>query len=271
MKSPLQFETAARTLLEQFSLQLRSIQWYRSFDFNFVLDIGICTHIRELSIPASPQLTNFLHSFGASLESLNVSFKHFEGYEEIIDLIEHNCTKLATLSFSEWLPEVETVSDERCQGFLCSFGSQLRCGQVLGVSLGKLARVLQACPNLLVGTEYVANDGVHGWERISLLGSMIKNMIVVTGMYCGDKCEQAIARCIDLESLAVIRDYVGEEEVIESSSNMTCLLSISSSSLNYFEHHGFIGIQPNIGTLSSPLRNLRYLALDSLKAIVPII
>ena len=95
--------------------------------------------------------------------------------------------------------------------------------------MGKLARDLRTCPNLLVDTECVANDGVHGRERISLLGSMMKNLISVIDMCCGNKCEQAIARCIELESLAAIRDYAAEEEGIESSSNVTCLLSISSS------------------------------------------
>ena len=120
---------------------------------------------------------------------------------------------------------------------------------------------------MLVDTEYVANDFGLGWERISLLGSMIKNLIVVTGMCCDDKCEQAIGKCIDLESLFVIRDYAGEEEGIESCSNVTCLLSIFSSSLRYFEHHGFIAAHPIFDTLSSALRNLRYLALDLLKPI----
>ena len=155
---PLEFETAIQALLEQFSLQLRSIQWHGSFDFTFVPDVSICTHIRELNIPVSPQLINFLRSFWASLECLNISFNHSEGYEEIIDLIEHNCMKLATLSFSECLPEIEVVGEERYARLLCSFGSQLRYALVLGLSVGKLARVLQACPNLLVDTECVLND-----------------------------------------------------------------------------------------------------------------
>ena len=138
---PFEFETAVHALLEQFLLQLRSIQWYRSFHLTFVPDISVCRHSRELNIPASPQLIKFLRSFGESLESLTVSFNHPKGHEEIIDLIERNCTKLATLSFSECLP-VETVGEERYASLLCSFGSQLRCAQVFGLSVGKLARVL---------------------------------------------------------------------------------------------------------------------------------
>lgn len=34
----------------------------------------------------------------------------------------------------------------------------------------------------------VANDGVHVCERISLLGSIIKNLIVVTDICRSDKC-----------------------------------------------------------------------------------
>ena len=48
---------------------------------------------------------------------------------------------------------------------------------------------------------------------------------------------------------------------------MTYLLSISSSLLYYFEHHGFIGTHSTIDTLSSALRNLCYLGLDFLKTI----
>ena len=158
MKCPLEFETAVHALLEHFSLQLRSIQWYGSFDFTFLPDVSINTHIRELNVPVSPQLINFLRSFWASLERLNISFNHSEGYEEIIDLIEHNCTKLATLSFFKCLPEIEVVGEERYASVLCSFGSQLRCALVLGLSVGKLARVLQASANLLVDTECVLND-----------------------------------------------------------------------------------------------------------------
>ena len=85
----------------------------------------MCSHIRELDFPASPQLTSFLYAFGASLESLTVSHSAINGYAKILNIIEHKCTKLSTILLCDLLTIIESVGEEQYASLLCSFGSQL--------------------------------------------------------------------------------------------------------------------------------------------------
>ena len=265
--NPLPFEDIVPGLLEKFYSQLVSIRWFvhvNEPDKGYLRfpDIRMCTNLRELDVPNSPQLISFLRSFGVSLESLNVSFEEMNGYEEVLDVIEHNCTKLAIVSLWDCLLMIETVGEERYANFLCSFGYQLTSAEVEGLSVGKLARVLKACPNLLICTDYVRNDGFDNWERVSLLGSMIQYLIVEADICHEEKFEEAISKCSNLASLTIQRNYAYEREDGIDGSSVSFLSSLSLSLITSFCYRDFTATQQNIFMLSTALKNLRELSLD---------
>ena len=96
----LPFENCAPALLDQFSLQLRSIRWgvvVDNVDCLRLPDSSMCTNIRKLVFPASPLLISFLRTRGTSLEFLSILHGDIIVYTEMIDAIERNCTKLTAL------------------------------------------------------------------------------------------------------------------------------------------------------------------------------
>ena len=273
----LEFETGVSALLEKFSSQLRSIHWHAHSlgdEYFFVPDISLCTHIRELSFPLSPQLISFFDTFGSSLESLTLYFGaidkysdgfidgYIDGYAEVFDLILNSCPKLSALSLFDYERIIGTVGEEHYANFLCSIGSQLTCAKIDGLSIGKLAQVMRACPNLLIDYKRVVNNGIDKWEHVSFLGPMIKDLTVAGDMCRDEKCEEAITKCTNLESLTIHGNDVHNEGNINDSSDLVFLFSISSSSsLRHFRLYDFIPRQASIDILSLALRNLFSLAL----------
>ena len=262
--NPHLFENDVPELLEQFSSQLRSIVWNLGVtekDCFRVPSISMCSHIRELDFPASPQLTSFLYAFGASLESLTVSHSVNNGYAEILNVIEHKCTKLSTILLHDLFTIIETVGEERYASLLCSFGSQLICAGFEMLSIENLARIVKACPNLSISHKLVHKDQGDEWERFDLLGPMITNLTIASYLYRDEKCKETIGRCTKLQSLLIKENLGNREQEIESSSNVNFLSSISSSSLTQLWHYDFTATQKNIFILSSALRNLDHLVL----------
>ena len=257
-------------LIQQFSSQLYSIEWemYAADKERVRLpDISTCGQIRNLNFPASPELISFLRTCGGSLESLTVLPGDVHGYDEMLNAIEENATKLSSV----WLHDcstILTVGEERYKSFLCSFGSQLTCAAVEGLSNEKLAEVLRSCPNLLINSHTVSEGGIEEWECVSLLGPMIKTLSVAANTCRDEKCEEAIAKCTMLETLIIENDYGSEEEGMENSSGVTFLLSLPAPSLltnlYYFD---FTATQTNIYKLSSAVSNLEWLFLDLVKPI----
>ena len=272
--NPHLFENDVPKLLEQFSSQLRSIVWNvgaTDKDCFRLPSISMCSHIRELDFPASPQLISFLYAFGASLESLKVSDGAINRYAEMLDVIEHKCTKLSTILLHDLYTVIESVGEERYAKLLCTFGSQLICVAVGAgfdmISIDSLARIVRACPNLLVRRELVDEDQGDEWKRLDLLGPMITNLTIAGDLYQDEKFKETIGRCTKLESLTITENLEDEEQEIESSSNVNFLSSISSSSLTELTHHDFTATQKNIFILSSALRNLDHLGLSLVKPI----
>ena len=70
---------------------------------------------------------------------------------------------------------------------------------------------MRACPNLLIDNEYVVNNGVDEWERVSFLGPMIKQLTVAGDMCHDEKCEEAIAKCINLKSHTIEGNYTHDD------------------------------------------------------------
>ena len=262
--NPHLFENDVPKLLEQFSSQLRSIVWnVEAIDIDcFRLpSISMCTHIRELDFPASPQLISFLHAFGASLESLTVSHRASNGYAEMLDIIERKCTKLSTILLHDLFTIIESLGEERYSSLLCSFGSQLICAAFEMLSIENLTRVLRACPNMSISHELVDEDQGDEWERFDLLGPTITDLTIASDLYRDEKCKETIGRCTKLQSLIIAENLEDGEQDTESSSSVNFLLSISSSSLTEFGHYDFTATQKNIFVLSSALRNLTHLEL----------
>ena len=268
------FENAFFELVEQFSSQLRSIEWKLGAindGYVRVPDISMCTNLRELIFPSCSELISFLRTFGTSLESLTVSYGDINWYPEMLDTIEHNCANLATVLLRDCRTIIASVGEERYASFLCCFGTRLACAEVVGLSFGPLTQVIGACPNLLVPPQFVSEIGVDEWERVLLLGPMIKSLTVAAGMCGGEQCEEALAKCTNLDSLAIEPRIAPEEEEGEEGigdcSDMTFLFSLSTSSLYYFEYCDFIATQQNIDALSLAFGNLLYLKLDLVKPI----
>ena len=259
--SPYPFVDMANELLEEFSSQLRSIKWNWDIsdkDRRRLPDISMCTNIRTLHFPASPQLILFLRTCGASLESLTVLFVVTNGCAEMLDLIQRNCRKLSEVQFFCWFRVIEAVGEERYARFLCSFGSQLIHAPVTRLSVGKLAQVVRACPNLLTRLLSVYGKEVDEWERVGLLGPMVNCLSVAVRMCQDEKCEEAIGKCTNLKAFTILRYYADEEE---DSSYVISLLSSSPSSVNYFKYNDFLATPHNINTLASSCKNLHCLAL----------
>ena len=102
--NPLLLEHIVPGLLEQFSSQLRSFEWNPAIINESRIrlpDISMCPHIQELVFPASLQLTSFLHSFAASLESLTAIDGEINEYPEMFNVIEQKCGKLSTLLLTD--------------------------------------------------------------------------------------------------------------------------------------------------------------------------
>ena len=76
MDNPLTFTNIFAALRQQFSSQLRSIEWKGGRTLGDCLplpDISGCANIRELAFLSSSQLIPFLWGFGASLQILILS------------------------------------------------------------------------------------------------------------------------------------------------------------------------------------------------------
>ena len=248
----LSFENCAPTLFEQFSLQLRSIQWevvVDNVDCLRLPDMSMCKNIRKLVFPASPLLILFLRTGGSSVEFLKVLHGDKNVYTEMIHAIEHNCTKLTRLWLSDYFTIIDAVGEERYASFLRSFGSQLIYAKVEGLSIGNIAQVVKVCPNLLIPSQSVNGTVVDEWERVSLLGPMIERLIVAADKCLDEKCEEAIAKCSNLKSLYIYQNHANDEQGTDCSSYLTFLVSISSTSVYEFGHDDFIATQPNIDTL----------------------
>ena len=268
--SPYPFEDIAHELLEKFSSQLRSIEWnWGMFDESRLRlpDISMCTNIRTLDFPGSPQLIPFLRTCGASLESLKLSFVDTNVCAEILDLIQRNCKKLSVVRVFDWFTVIDAVGEERYARFLCSFGSQLIHAEIEGLSIEKLNQVVRACPNLSIPFLPVHWDGVDEWERAGLLGPMVKHLIVTTAMCQDEKCEESIGKCTNLEALTIMRGSADEELNVDSSSYLISLLSKSSSSFNYFRQNDFLATPHNINTLALLCKKLHRLTLCLAKPI----
>ena len=252
-------------LLAEFSSQLSSIEWNADkADENCLRlpDISMCSRIRKLEFPASSQLSSCLQTCGASLESLTVSFGDTNEYVKMLDIIQQNCTKLSTVSLWDSLRVIEKVGERRYTRFLCSFGSQLIGAEIEGLSIEKLTKVVRTCPNLLIASEYVNERGGDDWERVSLLGPMIKRLSVAAAVCRDEKFEELIGKCTNLESLTIEEDYPDEVQEIENCSDVKFLSFLSSYSLTKLCYFGFTASQQNICTLSSAFRNLHYLYLE---------
>ena len=258
------FENIADELLEEFSSQLRSIEWNRYMFAKTPLrlpDISVCTNIRTLRFPASPQLIPFLRTFGASLDSLTLSFGDTNGCADMLDLIQRNCRKLSEVRLFGWFTIIEAVGEEWYARFLCSFGSQLIHAEIEELSIEKLNQVVRACPNLLIPILSVDGEGVDEWERAGLLGPMVKHLLVTVGMCQDEKCEESIGKCTNLEALTIQRDHTHAEGDLDNGSYLISRLPTSSSSVNYLKHYNFRATPHNINTLGLSCKNLHCLAL----------
>ena len=264
------FEYIVPELLEQFSPQLRAIKWNDGgahLEYRRLLDISSCKQIRELEFPPSPQLIRFLCKNGPTLESLTVVYLHFGDYLKIFSAIERFCASLSTLLFYGCYLVKRIVGEERYANVLCSFGCRLVRAEVDVLTLGELARVVRACPNLLVTSKTVSVSRIGEWERVDLLGSMIKHLSVPAEMCCGEKYGEAIAKCTNLKHLTIMESYGDDEQRIKNSSGVTFLLSQLSSSLTGFKYYNFHATRQNLCMLSSALRNVGHLNLKLAKSI----
>ena len=269
-EDPVPSEDSPSGLIQQFSSQLYSIEWelYAADKDRLRLpDISTCAQIRKLNFPASPQLISFLRTCGTSLESLTVLPGDIHGRAEMLSAIEQNGTKLSTIWLRDCLPTILIVGEERYKSFLCSFGSQLTCAAVKGLSNEKLAEVVRSCPNLLIDSHALDEGGIEEWERVSLLGPMIKSLSVAAEMYRDEKYEEVIAKCTKLETLIIEKDHGNEDHGIENSLDVTVILSLPTSSLTKLCYFDFIATQTNIYKLSSAVSNLERLFLDLVKPI----
>ena len=114
---------------------------------------------------------------------------------------------------------------------------------------------MRTCPNLLISIRFVNKREINGWEHVNLLGSMASDLVVAADMCYDEKCEEAISKCTNLESLTIDGRYTDEEQGIESSSDVTFLLSLSSPSLTNLAYLDFTATQQNVCALSSAFRN----------------
>lgn len=262
----LPIDTIAPALVEKFSTQLRSIEWgkdlYHQYTPRFDLpDITMCSHIRELACPSSPQLISFLRASGVSLERLNVKFERDDSCAEMINTIEANCTKFSTVSFENCSTLIQTVGEERCVEFLCSLGSRLRYTEVGLLSVESLTQIVNACPSLLVSPQCVFVDTVEEWERIRVLGSTISSLGIYSGTRADKKCQKAIEKCTNLKELIVYLPFSVCRGMADSA-NLSLLSSLLSSSLAKFEHLNFTATQQDIAKIASAPWNLRELLLS---------
>ena len=205
----------------------------------------------------------FLRTSGASLESLDVRFEDFDGCSEVIDTIEHYCTKLSSIYFTDCSRIIQTVGEERYVKFLCSFGSQFNYAEVEQLSVEKLAQVVRACPNLLIRSMVTVDGRADEWERVSLLGPMISFLAVHVDACLENKCKDSIAKCTNLESLCIKYRFRIDGFSVDGSE--LGFLSAVSSSLMEFRHDYFTATQENIVMISSISRNLKCLTLHLTK------
>ena len=243
-------EDIVHELLQQFSSQLHTIQWGPDMTHQNCLrlpDISICAHIRKLKFPACPQLIPFLRTCGASLESLILTLSDTKEYAEMLDVIQHNCTKLSVVWLLDCLTIIQEVGEERYTRFLCSFGSQIIHARVEQLSVENLDQDVRACPNLLIHSLSV--HGVEEWERIILLGSKIQRLSVDADICYGEKCKEAIVECKNLHILTIRDKYPDETQGVEKSSDLTFFLSLSAPSPDDLYWHCFNATQQNICTL----------------------
>ena len=70
----------------------------------------MCKNIREPVFLPCSKLIPFLRTLGASLESRTVSYADFNGYAEMLDVIEHNCTKLSREFAEDYKQRKKTLS-----------------------------------------------------------------------------------------------------------------------------------------------------------------
>lgn len=259
----LQFEDFVPGLLMPFSSQLRLIDWDMNSaagNHRYVPNITMCRGVQDLTFPASPELVSFLISSGSSLQSLTVLFDCFDETTQLIDAIELNCRNLSKICILSSQDVISIIGEERYAHFLCSFGSSLTCASIQGLSMGKLAQVLRACPNLLVDTYALIDNKVDEWEHIRELGSMIEHLTVDADMWGDKRCEDAVVKCTNLKELTISRPSGIVQGIIDGS-ELNIISSLSSSSLTDFQHLCFEPTERNVAMLASAALNLRKLSL----------
>ncbi len=258
-------EETVSTLLAAYSSQLRSIQWHLwgVGDGFSIPDFSNCTQLRQLWLPATPQLASLLECTGSMLESLFVSFITFDGYEEVIDAIERNCKKLMHIRLPDSRRFINSVGEERYAAFLSSFGSQLITAEIYGmVEPEHLRKVFTKCPNLDVERQRVEAHGIEEWERVRVFGPRIQNLLVDMIECTSEECCHAVSSCTSLSELTIYSfgDTPLEQDIIDTTI-ISVLSSLPTPSLKWLSLTGFRATKENVAIIAAATSNLTSIRL----------
>ncbi len=259
------------SLFAEFSPELRSVVWYTwgPGDSLCFPHFSNCTQIRELALPATPQLTSLLECTGSLLESLFLSFNTFEGYGETLDAIEQHCRKLVHITLPASRRIINSVGERRYAAFLCSYGNQLITAEIDGmVEPEYLLEVFTKCSNLNVEFQLVTAHGTEEWEIVRVFGPRIQNLEVDLIACTGEECCHAISSCTALSGLIICS--AGFTELMQDSVDTTIfsvLSSLFTPSLKRLTLNGLRAIEENVAMIVAATSNLIGIDLNFAKPV----
>ncbi len=226
-------------------------------------DFKNCTQLRQLSLPAKPELVSLFERTGSQHESLRLSFDSFRGYRQVIDAIEQNCKKLTEVVLHDSTHLIESVGEERYVAFLSSYGNQLIRANIEGIEDPKhMFEVFTKCSNLKIDFDSVHGSEMEVWQRIRVFGPRIRHLIVDISACTGEEYRDAISRCTTLSDLCfVIHDEIPEQDVIDTTI-ISVLSSLSAPKLERLDLIEFRVTEESVGKIVAASSNLVSIGLE---------
>ena len=192
----------ASTFFWEYADNLRVVEWNCADEEEASFaDLEKCMKLRRLSLnyPYTATLVSLLKACGSTLEEIVISIYPEESVE-VMEAIRKYCKKLSVIQI-ESLEEIIEMGFEECySSLLCSYGSQLKKAETLGLGLEHLVEVASACTNLEFTMGVLFDPGIE-WQHVIALGPRVASLSFLPEALHGAEYPRALDRVSNLREL----------------------------------------------------------------------
>ncbi len=194
----------ASAFFREYAANLRVVEWNgQDEEEASFTDLEKCVKLRRLSLnyPCTATLVSLLKACGSTLEEIVVPIQPEESVEAI-EAIRKYCKKLSVIQI-ETLEEIIEMGFEECYtSLLCSYGSQLKKAETLGLGYEHLVEVANICTNLEVTVPWLPTPSM-GWQHVIALGPRVASLSFLAEALHGAEYPRALDRVSNLRELHV--------------------------------------------------------------------